>query len=282
MILCIIHLWKKNGDVFNLKLEYPINKFTNRILIALSIFSGFLVSSCDSKIEVKPKNIYEEAVYSSSRPETDKEQDKKRKPAEVLEFARIKPGMVVADLSAGTGYYSELFSYMVGSKGKVYLQNKPEYLSREKKKLAIENRLKANRLPNVELISSSFGDLALPSKVDLIFLSKIFHDLYVPEESEQRNQAITLFIDEISQYLKVDGLLVIIDHSAPIGSKASSTSKTHRIDEIHVKNTFESKGYELLDTSDILRNKNDARNLSIWDNSIFKNTDQFVYIFRKK
>ena len=40
-------------------------------------------------------------------------------PADILRLAGIKPGMRVADVLAGDGYYSELLSYVVGPKGKV-------------------------------------------------------------------------------------------------------------------------------------------------------------------
>src|SRR3569623_2079909 len=50
------------------------------------------------------------AVADPIRPDADKEQDENRKPAEVLSFAEVKPGMRIADFIPGGGYYTRLFS----------------------------------------------------------------------------------------------------------------------------------------------------------------------------
>src|SRR4029077_17184105 len=60
------------------------------------------------------------AVADSSRPLDDKAQDMNRKPGEVLAFTGLKPGDKVVDLMPGAGYYTRIFSKVVGPKGKVY------------------------------------------------------------------------------------------------------------------------------------------------------------------
>ena len=59
------------------------------------------------------------AVNDAARPAADKERDANRKPAEVLAFAGVKPGMVVAELGSGGGYYTRLLAKSVGGNGKV-------------------------------------------------------------------------------------------------------------------------------------------------------------------
>ncbi len=259
-----------------------MRKHIKTLLFGLfAIGSGTLIG-CDSETSPEPKNIYEEAVYSSMRFDGDDEQDKGRKPAEVLEFSTVASGMVVADLSAGTGYYTELLSYIVGKDGKVYLHNKPDYFAREEKKAAIDERLYKQRLANVSLVSSPFDALSLPSKVDGMFISKIFHDFYLSKDGSRNEKVVDAFFREISQYLKKDGFILLIDHSAAKGSNTSTTPKMHRIDEDFVKQVFESHGFELVSSSDVLRNGSDSRNKNIWDGSISKKTDRFVYLFRKK
>jgi len=249
--------------------------------VVFVMFSG-IITGCDSQNERLPSNVYEEAVYSDSRFNNDEKSDKFRAPASILEFSGVKEGMVVADLSAGTGYYTELLSHVVGSTGKVYLHNKPKYFAREKKKAVIDKRLDNQRLQNVSLVSSELDNLSLPSSVDLVFVSKIFHDLYLAKNGEIPNPKAEAFINQISQYLKPNGQVLLIEHSAIIGSNASETHKLHRIDEIFVKQVFEQNGFELVSSSEVLRNPSDNRVLSIWDGSINKKTDRFVYLFRKK
>ena len=62
-------------------------------------------------------------LASSERPETDRARDAGRRPAEVVSFLGVKPGMTVIDLVAAGGYYTEVMSLAVGPEGKVYAQN---------------------------------------------------------------------------------------------------------------------------------------------------------------
>ena len=59
---------------------------------------------------------YREAVANTSRTERDRSRDAGRKPAQVLEFFGIEPGMNVLDMFAGGGYYTEILSRVVGSR----------------------------------------------------------------------------------------------------------------------------------------------------------------------
>ena len=60
------------------------------------------------------------AVADKARPEADVKRDAERKPAEMLEFAGVKPGMTVVDLIPGSGYFTRIFAKAVGPKGVVY------------------------------------------------------------------------------------------------------------------------------------------------------------------
>ena len=66
---------------------------------------------------------YSDAVAHEGRPAGDLKRDEIDHPAEVLRLTGIRPPMVVADFLAADGYYSELLSYLVGPKGRVYLLN---------------------------------------------------------------------------------------------------------------------------------------------------------------
>ena len=67
-------------------------------------------------------------------------------PAQVLRLAGIKPGMKVADIMGGTGYYAELLSYVVGPKGHVYLVNNSAFETWSEGNW----KQRTARLPNVE------------------------------------------------------------------------------------------------------------------------------------
>ena len=61
------------------------------------------------------------AVADKGRPDADTKRDADRKPAEIVAFAGIKPGMAVEELFPGGGYYTRILSKVVGSKGKMFL-----------------------------------------------------------------------------------------------------------------------------------------------------------------
>ena len=60
----------------------------------------------------------DEALKHPQRPEEDFDRDARSKPKEVLGFFGVKPGMTVVDLFAGSGYYTEIISRIVGPRGK--------------------------------------------------------------------------------------------------------------------------------------------------------------------
>ena len=240
----------------------------------------FTITSCE-KAPVVPKNEYEKAVYNEHRSDKDRAQDERRKPAVILEFSQIKPGMKVVDFQAGGGYYSDIFSHYIGEKGKVYLHNVPKKASRDDIKAKVKQRLANNPLKNIEPVQGELNDFVFPEKVDLVLLSKVFHDLYVPEESDARAQTIAGFFNQLKANLVDSGKVLIIDHSAPLNSGISTTSKNHRIDPNFVLEVFKQQGFRLVGQSDVLSVPSDDKTLNIWDGKVRNKTDRFVLLFEK-
>ena len=88
----------------------------------LALVTGLMLLAAPAQISLvwaAPAHI-EAAVKDAGRPPADTSRDDLRKPAELLEFAGVRPGMVVADLLPGGGYFTRIFSKTVGAKGKVY------------------------------------------------------------------------------------------------------------------------------------------------------------------
>src|SRR5215204_2047145 len=73
----------------------------------------------------KPGPHITAAVADKGRPAADTARDADRKPAEMLEFAEVKPGSKVADFIPGGGYFTRIFSKAVGPKGTVYAITNP-------------------------------------------------------------------------------------------------------------------------------------------------------------
>ncbi len=243
------------------------------------LFLALVMFTVGCSKDLEGLSIEEQAIYQPDRYADDKGRDKSRKPLEVLKFSGVKPGDTVIDLLGGGGYYSELFNYIVGDEGKVYLQNNSLFLRFSTEEL--EQRLASGRLKNVVRIDSEFADMQLPTNVDLIFIGLSYHDIYVPRKDPVITAKRDEFFNQIWDALKPGGALLIIDHAAEPGTGKETTAKLHRIDEEWAKQDIESAGFRFEKELDVLRNPNDNYQLDIWKKGIMRKTDRFIHLYRK-
>src|SRR5260221_4103547 len=90
-----------------------------RRVLAAALAAALMLAATGASAASIPGNIAA-AVADGSRPEADKIRDVNRKPAETLAFTGVKPGMQIAELLPGGGYFTRIFSKAVGSSGHVY------------------------------------------------------------------------------------------------------------------------------------------------------------------
>jgi len=224
-----------------------------------------------------PKAITD-AVNSPDRPASDREMDVNRKPAQVMAFYDIKPGMHVADLWAGGGYTTELLALIVGPQGKVYSQNPPPVAKFQKNANAWQARLKQPALANVTAITEPFSAPNVlkgvpPNSLDAVFINLNYHDVVgMGFSTKKLNQ--TVF-----KALKPGGEYCIVDNSAKDGTGARDASTIHRIDINYVISEVERSGFHLTATSEVLRNPKDDRTLPFW--KMNHEQDRFILKFVK-
>jgi predicted methyltransferase len=211
---------------------------------------------------------YQQAVNSPIRTDEDRRADATRKPIEFLQFAQVRPGMLVMDIAAGEGNTTQLLALAVGSKGTVWAQG-------DQQRPALVKRLADHPQPNIVPVISSFED-PIPSdipKLDLITIILNYHDIaYKPVDRSKLNQ-------RLFDALKSGGHLVVIDHSAKPGSGVSAAKSLHRIDEKVVGEEFLKAGFQLEEESSFLHNPSDPR-----DQAFFKMkipSDKFALRFVK-
>ena len=220
------------------------------------------------------------AVADPSRPPTDTERDANRKPAETLAVTGLKPGDVVADYAAGQGYFTRLFSNVVGPKGHVYAVVPSElfvYPNIVKGTADIEGWTVKH--PNVTFsFASALTAVKFPEKLDLFWISQNYHDLH---DSFMGPVDIAAFNKAVYAALKSGGLYVILDHVAAPGSPANVTDTLHRIEPSVVRREVEAAGFVFDGESNILANPGDSHMATVFDKSIRGHTDQFILRFRK-
>lgn len=214
------------------------------------------------------------AVADPGRPEADTKRDAERKPAEVIAFAGVRPGMKVAELFPAGGYYTRILSKVVGPKGRVYLITPLKFQDRMQKGT---DALTA-ALPNAFAIWEPGDAPATPEPVDLYWTTDNYHDYRNPGFG---GVDMAKFDKTVFDSLKPGGLFMVNDHAAAEGVGASATNTLHRIEEATVKQEAEAAGFKLVKESKILANPQDNHLLKIFDPSIRGHTDQFILLFRK-
>jgi len=125
------------------------------------------------------------------------ERESEEQPARAVDALRLKSGMVVADVGAGSGYYTVRLARAVGRTGQVHATDvQPGMLD------LIRAKLTRERLSNVTLVQGMADDPKLPDATfDLILMVDVYHELSGPQK----------FIARLKRALKPDGRLVLIE-----------------------------------------------------------------------
>lgn len=224
---------------------------------------------------------FDAAVAHAGRPAADLKRDALDHPADVLRLSDIKPGMTIADVLAGDGYYSELASYVVGPTGKVLLLNNAAFdkWTDDDRKA----RLADKRLPNVEHLTVDLDHMNLaPQSLDAVLLVKVYHDLYwVDSGGTWPKINVPGVLDQLHKALKPGGVLVLVDHSAAIGHGKNDATTLHRIEEDFAVKDFQSHGFAVQDRSDVLRMPKDLRDQISYKGPMLGKTDRFVVVFKR-
>ena len=246
------------------------------LLCVLCVFAPFHANAADA---------YDAAVAHAGRSAADLKRDSLDHPADVLRLSGIKPGMRVADVLAGDGYYSELASYVVGPKGRVFMINNAAFDHWSEGPL--QARLQSDRLGNVEHETLDLSHMNLaPGSLDAVFLVKVYHDLYWVD-TDGASEGLwpkidtSAVLDQLARALKPGGVLLLVDHSAKAGSGNTAASSLHRIEETYAVKDFESHGFKVAAKSDLLRRPDDARDQVSYKGPMLGKTDRFVVVFRK-
>ena len=215
-----------------------------------------------------PAENYRALLADPMRTERDHRMDASRRPVELMQFAQVRPGMRVLDISAGTGYTSQILALAVGPSGKVWAQA-------QKPGAALNERIAAHPQANLVVAARPFDDPVPPEAppLDLVTLVLNYHDIsYLPIDRDAMNR-------KIFAALKPGGHYVIVDHSALAGTGISAGKTLHRIDESFLVEEVKRAGFVLEAEGAFMRNAGDNR-ASAWSETA--PSDKFVLRFVKR
>ena len=218
------------------------------------------------------------AVASPDRPAADTARDALRKPDVVLAFSTIKPGDRVADIMPGQGYFTRLFSKIVGPKGRVYSIVPSELAAVAPKAADASKQLAAEpAFSNVSAIVVPSAMIMPANTLDVAWTSDNYHDLYGFFGPDQA----ALFDKAIFKALRPGGVFVVIDHVAPAGADVAAVKHLHRIDPAVVKAQVLAAGFVLDGETTALANPADTHADPVFAPTIRGKTDQFAFRFKK-
>lgn len=164
------------------------------------------------------------------------ERESEEAPSKALAALDLEPGMVVADIGAGSGYYTSRMSKLVGAAGRVYATDiQPGMIE------LLTRRIQAEGLTNVTPVLGRMDEPTLPpASIDLAIMVDVYHELQSPQ----------LFLQRLRGVFKPGGRLVLFefrkeDPQVPI-------LQVHKMSVAEVKMELEAEGFMLDQVIDVL------------------------------
>ena len=159
---------------------------------------------------------------------TETQRDSVNEAQVVMDLAEIAPGMTVADIGAGEGYYTVRLAERVGAKGRVLAQDIDRAALQR-----LGERVNRERLDNVSIKLGAPDDPRLPERsFDRVFLVHMYHEVAEPYA----------FLWRLWPSLKPGGEVIVVDVDRP--------TDQHGIDPLLLQCEFRAVGFELVKFSD--------------------------------
>lgn len=239
-----------------------------------------LMISCSKEENILIDDIIDSAVNNPSRKTENVQKDKNRRPAQILKFSEVKPGMNVLDLVSNGGFYAELLASIVGEEGNIIAHT----FSRNELNPDFNYDDFVNdsqHMSNVSMMYADFDEIILDKNtLDLVFIVQNYHDLYF-DQSGYGVDDVQPVLEAIREGLKPGGLMIIIDHDAEKGAPSTTGTSLHRISDEVVMSDMKAAGFEFVDNIHVLKNDwEDDLSKSVFDESVRGNTSRFVHKYR--
>jgi predicted methyltransferase len=251
------------------------------IALAL-VVSLAVVTSCNKSPPARhfSQAALDQALADPARKAQADAADARRKPGPLIALAGVKPGDKVLDLIPGSGYWTRIFSTIVGPTGKVYAVWPQAYARFAMGNVQDMKALSADpHYGNIVTVVQPSAVLSAPEPLDVVWTSQNYHDY--PDEYMGKDADPAALDASVFKMLKPGGTFMIIDHMAKAGRGMVDTEKLHRIDPATVRQQVEAAGFKFAGESKVLENPADPLDIAVFDPKIRGHTSQFAYKFVK-
>jgi predicted methyltransferase len=250
-------------------------------LVLAAMIAALVLAGCEK--HAPPRHFSQAALDQALADPARKDQrganDARRKPGPLITLAGVQPGDKMLDLIPGSGYWTRIFSKIVGPQGKVYAVWPKAYAREAMGDVAGIQKLSADKYyGNIVSEVQPSTTLNSPEPLDVVWTSQNFHDY--PDEFMGKGDPAQLAKDAF-KILKPGGTFMIIDHMAKPGRGLADTETLHRIDPAAVRRIVEGAGFKFAGESKVLNNPADPLDIPVFDKSIRGRTSQFAYKFVK-
>lgn len=169
---------------------------------------------------------------------TETDREKWQQVAEIFAAMGVSAGSRVADIGAGSGFFTVRLSRAVGATGRIFAVDiSPNVLQ------DLKARILQEKLENIEVIAGGLADPHLPGSLDAVLIVNAYHEM-------DEHQTI---LDKIRQALKLDsGRLVIVEPIARTREKTSRAEQraNHEIAADYVLEDLREAGFRIVERRD--------------------------------
>lgn len=150
---------------------------------------------------------------------------------EIVAALELEPGMIVADIGAGTGAFLAPLSAGIGADGKLYAVDiVPAFLEH------LRTRAQAEELRNVEVVEGTPTDVMLPdASIDLMFMCDVYHHIEYP----------SVYAHSLHRALRPDGRLIVVEFERIPGKTSPGMLKHVRQDKATLIAELAAQGFVL-------------------------------------
>jgi len=152
--------------------------------------------------------------------------EREERPELLLAALGLAPGMAVADVGAGTGYYAGRIAGKIGDNGRVYAVDvQPQMLA------LLEQNMRQRGARNVQPVLGTATDTGLPpGAIDLALMVDVYHELSHPGE----------ILDSVARALKPGGRLALVEYRAE--DERVPIKPLHKMSEAAIRREVEASG----------------------------------------